>query len=788
MDLVTKRRRRMVSPDRRKKVTQACDSCKRRKQKCNGGAPCNTCASRDVECVYSEIDRRSLKSLKTHSATPVQSLNENFAHFHSLSPDPFRLEVATVLTAPSFDPPRAKSYIPASLQPLLSFPIEYPDDHVPCSDNGLFAHTGSGDTEADNDAHSASVHNLSISRMVSDTAGNFRYMGESSTLSLLSQTRKIYLRVLGPSRYTDDPLRIHVHDFPHALSSKRTLQLPLRAFTDHLVLCFQDCVNELHHIFDMAYLKNVLIEGIYSDPISATPRQLCLLHLVCAVGAVYANIARDFPGNMVPAEEFFQNGIHFIHQSVENGNLWLVEAYTLIYLYYQSVCKLSTAWVFLGTAIRFAQALGMDKQPVNDSFANKSYALHRRKLWRSLYIHDRLVSSHLGRNFTIEDYQWTDYNNIPPAQCEPALGTSEASKIVFRERCEHELLRVCRILGRVTYEVYLTPRVDVRRARLLAVELKLWAIHLPPDLQVRTLLRENRSGYYTDCHPLHLLHLTHLHAIMVLSRPFCNFHILAHLGFLRLNRRSRQFEVMEMFYEALLKAALLTIKLSEYIFEENVPPLKPRLLFNYVFHSGLMVGMVLLVQQRGKLEPAEASKCDLPVVLCATLGSAIRVLQAWAEVDLIAKRYSYILRDMLEAFVAGESVATAPVTTVDSRNGPDKSDSDAQVPPSLFDSAGANDLQTIDDLLDFQNWIAMADSTTHLTNGQIYHTTMSRVNSSVEQQYSKPGAGESVVTAVPDPIYPGDLASDTSAELFFVDMRDLGMAAFEGAFMFDIGN
>jgi ribosomal protein L37AE/L43A len=41
-----------VPDDKRQRTAQACDSCKRRKQKCNGLNPCQTCVKRRLTCAY----------------------------------------------------------------------------------------------------------------------------------------------------------------------------------------------------------------------------------------------------------------------------------------------------------------------------------------------------------------------------------------------------------------------------------------------------------------------------------------------------------------------------------------------------------------------------------------------------------------------------------------------------------------------------------------------------------------------------------------------------------------
>lgn len=50
--------RQRVDPLHRQRVAQACDSCKRRKEKCNGALPCEQCNSRRrKDCCYTKLNR-----------------------------------------------------------------------------------------------------------------------------------------------------------------------------------------------------------------------------------------------------------------------------------------------------------------------------------------------------------------------------------------------------------------------------------------------------------------------------------------------------------------------------------------------------------------------------------------------------------------------------------------------------------------------------------------------------------------------------------------------------------
>lgn len=61
MEHQKKSRSRSLPTSKRRKVTNACDNCKKRKYKCTGQQPCYLCQKRGNECNYLILDKRSLK-------------------------------------------------------------------------------------------------------------------------------------------------------------------------------------------------------------------------------------------------------------------------------------------------------------------------------------------------------------------------------------------------------------------------------------------------------------------------------------------------------------------------------------------------------------------------------------------------------------------------------------------------------------------------------------------------------------------------------------------------------
>ncbi|KAG9775927.1 hypothetical protein KCU95_g13575, partial [Aureobasidium melanogenum] len=62
--------RPIVAPDKRRRIAQACDNCKRRKERCDGNRPCSICIRRrrESECQFSETPARLLRGPRRGSA------------------------------------------------------------------------------------------------------------------------------------------------------------------------------------------------------------------------------------------------------------------------------------------------------------------------------------------------------------------------------------------------------------------------------------------------------------------------------------------------------------------------------------------------------------------------------------------------------------------------------------------------------------------------------------------------------------------------------------------------
>jgi hypothetical protein len=78
-----------VDPLQRRRVAQACQSCKRRKEKCDGNIPCRHCKGRKMEqsCQYSSRYSRNNTMTSRSDSSSQPLLREETVDYHSPSND-----------------------------------------------------------------------------------------------------------------------------------------------------------------------------------------------------------------------------------------------------------------------------------------------------------------------------------------------------------------------------------------------------------------------------------------------------------------------------------------------------------------------------------------------------------------------------------------------------------------------------------------------------------------------------------------------------------------------------
>lgn len=172
-----------VPDDKRIRTAQACESCKRRKQKCNGLKPCNTCTKRNFVCEYQAPNGHTVAA-----SSPTDSADE---------PAPKRPKSSGRGYHPN-ELPSTLLGLPTPIPPpsILAQPAREPEPEPEC-------HSRQSTVSANDEV--ADVY--TETRMLQDPTGRLLYLGDSATLSYLQFIRMIVESVDGPSQFTTDPSR-----------------------------------------------------------------------------------------------------------------------------------------------------------------------------------------------------------------------------------------------------------------------------------------------------------------------------------------------------------------------------------------------------------------------------------------------------------------------------------------------------------------------------------------------------------------------------------------------------
>lgn len=471
------------------------------------------CSRKDLECFYREVDRRSLKG---KMGTNNINLQVDFQQSVE-SESPYNVDnlLQQKDMVNKFPPSCDESKFPSTLHPLLNFPLSVEE-----SDKSPYE----GDIKESKTFRSDCFPNQNCkhTRLLLNSVGNLLYFGESSPLSLLHECRFIFTNVIGISKFTDDPLRESIIDEPHEAKIRNPFQLPRRKLCDILVKFFKENINDTFYIFDMKYFNETIINKVYDNPIRAKQSHMCLLHLVFAIGALFAEISPSYKIHdldVASSAELLDSSSSFMRSSVSDFRLWMVEANFLRYFYYQTSTKLSYSWIYLGIAIRLAQALGIHKKVINKKFNDLLYALHRRRLWRSLFICDRVSSINLGRPLMINNYDRDDQD----------IDLIFNPEDKFRLKCQAEISKIAQIHCKIVETIFQDGMINLNQANQLATELKEWSLNLPDELNLSSTLQVFKYGDKSNNNLLLTVHMSQFYGIMLLCRPFLMYIIMRNL-------------------------------------------------------------------------------------------------------------------------------------------------------------------------------------------------------------------------------------------------------------------
>ncbi|KAK6458098.1 fungal-specific transcription factor domain-containing protein [Scheffersomyces xylosifermentans] len=624
----------------RKKITRACDTCKHRKMKCNGQQPCMFCKKRGMSCSYLKVDGRSTKgrSLKAIHTRSELSTKQTTS---STSSESYPMNSSNSISSTSSTNPQD---------------LRKPDEKSGTSSNSLSLAAicqnlqSSLTSAAYERAHISSKEDKygvpkldgKHSRLLQTQSGDLRYYGELSPFSFLNECRSLFKATIGISKFTiipEEEILVSDRVLSHNDSS---LPLPSRDSCNMLIRIFKENINDTYYVFDMEDFVESVVDPIYK--ISARKESnLCLYNLVMAIGALYAEFTPEIDNDqldILKSSDYFDCAQNIMRDVCYDEKLWIAQAHFLHHFYYLSKSQKSSSWLHLGSTVRIAQALGLHRKVVNERFGDVKICMHRRRLWRSIFICDRIASINLGRPLSISDYDWDDYDD------NLEINTLDSKEEAIQRECHLALCNIARINGRIVENLLRSGSISVKKSNMLSHDLKMWSHGLVDELKLSSeleakLTEPDRPNNFN----LVLVHLCQFYGIMTLGRPF-----LVHAVTRKLNPENKNPDdfndvaSLMTYSKSCIKAAFLVIKLLTFYRTYNKSRREVFSSVSCCFYAALVLGLTLLYQK--STPHPDPSYIAL---LEEAIGSAHAYLEDLSKFDSIAKCWALNLSNLQDA-------------------------------------------------------------------------------------------------------------------------------------------
>ncbi|KAG8351478.1 hypothetical protein FVEN_g10404 [Fusarium venenatum] len=429
-----------VASEKRKRVLKVCNTCKTRKQKCDGLINCKNCRKRGFQCVYRPSKSTDSSSDSTascsssrhdlgeqspeaaeHCDTPGTSGKTagQYTVRESASPgklDGFRI-VSTLRSEEigKYTPPRTE-YCQQRYQTLVTL-------HLPLLELPDFS-----------DCYSTESFVALVKQYLKLGSGSSKFT-ESSCIWF------------GPQQTSPaSPNSTWPPDLPHIDIS--------RLLVDNYFANTLGLINVVS--LDSVQAIQATLHQPYNGPSQVCISDLCIIYLVLAIGLAFEsgpterdvqdpNLKKQFFDTNLK-EQFFVSAEALLpplktYRRTESCSSvpWVLQALVLMSFYMLCVCRRHDAHSYCVQAFEIAHSFGIHrgKETEVESWSDAEKR-SRRNVWRSLFVLDRLLAATLGKPLAINQY--TD----------ESLKLQEGTIL-------NSAVDACRIIGETVKVVYSKP-------------------------------------------------------------------------------------------------------------------------------------------------------------------------------------------------------------------------------------------------------------------------------------------------------------------------------------------
>ncbi|UPK94346.1 hypothetical protein LCI18_005281 [Fusarium solani-melongenae] len=602
--------RRAREADRRR-CAKACGSCKRRKERCDGLQPCQRCTTRGVgdQCSFVLLPSHSLR----YQDIPAERND----------PDP-------VSKTPDRDPPLNNGPDPGALSS-----VEIPDHAHPHAYGRPWALLGEVDVEdmygdeescgsGGGGSSSGSATIPELSGLVPDGHGKFVFIGDAANLSFLQIIRRIVRESVRPCVFTEDPLQhVMVEATPPSTSNWVTDILddtptkPPLEEAQYLLRWYVRATSCVLNLFKERELDQSLSQWLEGE--SGTPSheaQTAIFFLIFAIGAQTCPDDRENT-----AERYFNYG-RFLTTSVvmEDISIPTIQCNILITMYLLGASRRNAAFMYLGSAVRAAYALGIQRYDINKSFDRPNY-LSRERIWKVLRVLDLFMSASLGR---------------APSTHETRDTTADDDYSASND--------LCAIFEEILTHIYSRRIISARLLNKISQHHREWSSKFASGLNTDDIKPSKfiKTAEDQNIPNIGLCHLkgAYYWTIMLLTRPFLVELATKHVcertrkATGRLDNPSPSLESKQVLAVSCVDSAIRAVDLLSIVQHGGQVPKCLPFVVNTLFVASLVLGL------------AHFSDLDLLFPLDRSLCTARRLLDRFSAYDAVARRSARIVEDL----------------------------------------------------------------------------------------------------------------------------------------------
>ncbi|EMD01125.1 hypothetical protein BAUCODRAFT_197012 [Baudoinia panamericana UAMH 10762] len=519
---------------KRRRVTRACDECRRKKIKCDGKQPCTHCTVYSYECTYDQPSNRR--------RNPAPQYIENLEHRVHRAETLLHILIPNLdLNDPGIEAAVAQGWIPGA--PGRGNPHAIRSRPKP--------QTQVNGTDVPEEQQNKSDTNLesmvrAVAQMDVDEQGHWDYHGHSSGLSFVRRMREQLGDLMGPDTPATPFVKTRpisqVLDSPKSMGESPSaetspgggLDLPQKEYAREVCsAAVDDAAVLLRFLHKPSFWQS--FDRLYSTPPDQYSNEdnkfLPLLHTALALGHLFRK-----PGEAGLDQQGYENAIQggFAHfktarqmmDIADCRDLTSIQAVLFMILFLQSSAKLSQCYAYVGVALRSALRMGLHRAYAGNF--NPVEAETRKRVFWVVRKMDIYVGAMLGLPQTLSE---DDIDQDFPLEVDDEYITEGGvhpmpEGVVSLMTAFNAHTRLVQILSKIVRKVYpiklqqgspdKSYSVPFSVVRDIESDLEQWKNSLPPILSPC-----QAPERYTRIQQL--LRLAYAHAQVLLYRPFLHF-------------------------------------------------------------------------------------------------------------------------------------------------------------------------------------------------------------------------------------------------------------------------